>query len=352
MTQKQPTRTALVSLSLIDVPKKRRRLRTEVVAEIAESVGAVGLFQPIGLRPIGDRFRLIFGRHRLEAYRKLGRPEIPAIVLDLDDAFEASASDAENLFRNPLAPAERLLALKRWSARTDTEHLEPQHRKGDGSNENNADDLPARSLQHAHGVMTRPSKATKQHLATDDGLTEEELIVLADREVGQVDLASLAKIQDPDRRRAAISLIASGLSPKAAIAFSNLPPNTTVTEVIGDLGPLRPVSDYSDEEWLDYCCGEVMARLKSTAAFKRDALLYRRTSEERARLWAGTKKALAEAKGQQVGPFFMLLSRLVNIDHPKNWLHCGPCEGTGASGDGSKCGYCYGHGYSTRTSVR
>ena len=51
MTLKYMPQIASVPLSLIDVPKERRRLKKATVAEIADSVRVVGLLQPIGLRP-------------------------------------------------------------------------------------------------------------------------------------------------------------------------------------------------------------------------------------------------------------------------------------------------------------
>ena len=349
MTLKYMPQIASVPLSLIDVPKERRRLKKATVAEIADSVRVVGLLQPIGLRPIGDRYRLVFGRHRLEAFCMLGRDEIPAIPLELDDVAEASAADAENLFWNAFSPAERLLALKRWHARHEDAHDESHNKKGVQPNQHNTDGILSTPLRHPDD---KPSRTMKPQLATTGGFSEEELVVLADHEVGREDLSIVAKIQDPNRRRSAISMIANGLSVKEAIATACMPANATHTSVLGNDVVVKAEGDMTDEEWLESYCSEILAKLKYQAIFKKDALLWRTISDGRHKFRAATKKALSQSRGQLVGPYFLLTTKLVNTDHPRSWLHCGPCGGTGMSGDASRCGYCYGHGYSTRTSPR
>lgn len=343
----------LIPLSLIDVPKKWRKVKKAAVAEIAESVKVDGLLQPIGVRPLGERFRLVLGRHRLESFRLLERDAIPAIVMDLDDVAERSATDAENLFRNPLTPAERLICLKRWNQRYVAEHPE-SHGKKSGTElaAGLPDDQAPTFVQHAADVTGVSRKLIELQVQIGKNLTEDELFVLSDREISQADLQALSKIQDPDQKRAAITLIGSGLDPKEAIATATLPANTTTTYVEGTSATVQAEADMTDDEWLETYCGEILSKLKYQAIFKKDAILYRQSSDLRHKFKAGMKKLLAQGKSQTVGGFYLLLARLVNTDHPKNWLHCGPCGGTGMSGDNSKCGYCNGHAYSTRTGTR
>ena len=345
------TEVELIPLSLIDIPKNWRKVKKATIAEIAESVKVDGLLQPIGLRPTGDRFRLVYGRHRLEAFKILGREAIPALALDLDDVAEASATDAENLFQQPLSPAERLQSLKRWNERLVAEHPE-QHGMAipEEVADQEAEGVPPPSFdQHVAGATCKP---VKWPAALAKNFTEAELTILADREVDRTGLRDLSKMKYPDRMREAISMIGSGLSVKEAIATASLPPNATFSEVIGGGAPVKAEGDMTDEEWLETYCGDVLAKLKFQVNYKKDAILYRHTSDARHKFRMAMKKPLAQGKSQQVGPFFLLLAKLVNTDHPKNWLHCGPCGGTGMSGDDSKCGYCNGHAYSTRTGAR
>ena len=66
----------------IYVPVKRRAtLKPETVAELAESILAVGQQTPILVRRDGDRYVLVEGLHRLEACKALGEATIVGYVV-------------------------------------------------------------------------------------------------------------------------------------------------------------------------------------------------------------------------------------------------------------------------------
>ena len=69
-----------------------------------DSIEDQGLYVPITVRlagGVGKPYELVAGRLRLEACRELGRTEIEAGVVDLDDAMAEMATITENLFRSP-----------------------------------------------------------------------------------------------------------------------------------------------------------------------------------------------------------------------------------------------------------
>jgi ParB family chromosome partitioning protein len=331
-----------IPIALIDIPKGWRKVNKPTVAEIAESVTVDGLLQPIGLRAVGDRYRLVFGRHRLEAFKSLSRAEIPAFVLELTDEGEAGATDAENLFRAALTPANRLLCMKRWQGRYAAENPESAVR-GRGIGES-----PDRFDVVASAVTGVPEKTIRNQLATAKKLTEDELFTLADREVKPDQIEALAKLKDADQKRAAISLIASGLDAKLAIATATAPQGAVVTDVTHQNAPVKADVDMTDDEWIETYCGDLLGKLKYQAIYRRDAVLYRETSQARARFKADTKKALARSKGQLVGPLYLNITKLVNMDHPKNWKFCGPCGGSGKNpATDEKCGACRGQAFTS-----
>lgn len=97
------------------LPDRMRRLRPEVVDELAESMATRGMIEPIGVRPASGRggYCLIAGWHRFEAAKQLKWPSIAAIVLDSVDADAALLVEIdENLIRAELSPAERALHLR------------------------------------------------------------------------------------------------------------------------------------------------------------------------------------------------------------------------------------------------
>jgi N6-adenosine-specific RNA methylase IME4/ParB-like chromosome segregation protein Spo0J len=102
-----------IALNCITVrPYRMRRLRPEKVDELAESIRAGGLLQPIVVRPWRDRYELVFGEHRRKAVEQLGHERIRAVVCDGLDADAALLAEIdENLIRAELSAAERALHL-------------------------------------------------------------------------------------------------------------------------------------------------------------------------------------------------------------------------------------------------
>jgi len=102
-------------VAAITIPAHRlRQLQSEIVADLAASITAQGLLQPIVVSVVErrERYRLIAGRHRLEAIRQLGRDAIDArIVSDIDAAAAELMEIDENLIRAELSPAERALHM-------------------------------------------------------------------------------------------------------------------------------------------------------------------------------------------------------------------------------------------------
>jgi len=98
-----------------------RELDEAVVKELAESIRANGLLQPVMVRRRGDGYELVFGLHRLEACRRLGWRKIPALVREISGEEAFVAGLVENLQRNirvnPVAEARgyRHLMAKGWT---------------------------------------------------------------------------------------------------------------------------------------------------------------------------------------------------------------------------------------------
>ena len=106
-----------------------RKLRADVVYELAESIARQGLLQPIIVRPRGAKnYWLIAGRHQLEAVRQCGRSDIHAVILDGIDADAALLAEIdENLIRCDLSPAERALHVARRKELYEKLHPETRH---------------------------------------------------------------------------------------------------------------------------------------------------------------------------------------------------------------------------------
>ena len=81
----------------------RRSFDDDALRELADSIAASGLLQPIIVRAVGTRFELIAGERRWRAVQKLGWTKVAAIVRDFDDQTALSLALIENLQRDDLS---------------------------------------------------------------------------------------------------------------------------------------------------------------------------------------------------------------------------------------------------------
>lgn len=80
----------------------RRRLDEASLEELAESIRAHGVLQPVVVRPRDDGYELIAGERRWRAAQMAGLAEIPALVRDASDRQMAMMALLENLQRSDL----------------------------------------------------------------------------------------------------------------------------------------------------------------------------------------------------------------------------------------------------------
>lgn len=81
------------------------------IQELAESIGQMGLLQPVVCRPCDDGYELLSGRRRWEAHHLLKRKTILAVVSDITDDEAMDVVVAENLQRRDLTPLEESRAV-------------------------------------------------------------------------------------------------------------------------------------------------------------------------------------------------------------------------------------------------
>jgi ParB family chromosome partitioning protein len=107
-----------ISLDQIDRNPFQTRTRFDEaqLEELAQSIAASGVVQPIIVRPLGEgRYQLITGERRWLASRKAGKPTIPAIVRQANDEQTLEMTIVENLQRADLNPMEQARAYQRLS---------------------------------------------------------------------------------------------------------------------------------------------------------------------------------------------------------------------------------------------
>jgi ParB family chromosome partitioning protein len=82
----------------------RREFGEEALKELAASIEASGLLQPVVVRSTHGGYELIAGERRWRAVQRLGWPKIPAVVKEVDDQALLTLALIENLQRDELSP--------------------------------------------------------------------------------------------------------------------------------------------------------------------------------------------------------------------------------------------------------
>ena len=105
----------MLPIRLIDPNRDqpRRSFDEDALRELAASIEAVGVIQPIIVAESGERYSIIAGERRYRASRMAGLDEIPAIVRNWDEQRRLEAALIENLQRDDLNPIEEALGVKR-----------------------------------------------------------------------------------------------------------------------------------------------------------------------------------------------------------------------------------------------
>ena len=115
--QRNGDQLKVLPIDLIERGKYQPRvdMQTESLQELADSIKAQGIVQPVVVRPIegSNRFELIAGERRWRAAQLAGLHEIPAIVRSMDDRTAMSIALIENIQRAQLNPLEEANALYR-----------------------------------------------------------------------------------------------------------------------------------------------------------------------------------------------------------------------------------------------
>lgn len=97
----------------------------EALNELAESIKAQGVMQPIVVRTLsGDRFEIVAGERRWRASQIAGLESIPALVRDISDETAIAMALIENIQRENLNPMEEARALKRLQSEFDLSQQE------------------------------------------------------------------------------------------------------------------------------------------------------------------------------------------------------------------------------------
>ena len=156
----------------------RHSFEPEALEELAQSIRAQGLIQPIIVRPHDGGYEIIAGERRWRAARQADLSHVPCLVREVDDRTTVAMALIENIQREDLNPLEEATSLKRLIDEFDLTHQETADAVGRSraavSNLLRLLDLPEAirelveagrlDMGHARALLTLP-EAQALHLA-------------------------------------------------------------------------------------------------------------------------------------------------------------------------------------------
>jgi ParB family chromosome partitioning protein len=149
------------------------------LADLARSIKANGVIQPIIVRPASTGYQLIAGERRWRATKLAGIQTIPAIIRQVNDEQLLELALVENIHRADLNPVERANAYQRYLSTLSLTQVEAAARLGEDrsviANYLRLLDLPAEIKQmlvdgqltmgHARAILALPTDELRRKLA-------------------------------------------------------------------------------------------------------------------------------------------------------------------------------------------
>lgn len=117
LSASRPERDSLAELPVNAIQpnpnQPRKSFSSEALNELAASIRASGVIQPVVVRRVGQGYQLVVGERRWRAARHAGLETIPAVVRDTTDAESLEIALVENLLREDLNPMEEAEAYQK-----------------------------------------------------------------------------------------------------------------------------------------------------------------------------------------------------------------------------------------------
>jgi ParB family transcriptional regulator, chromosome partitioning protein len=211
----RPAKHVFLPIDEIDLSHTIRPYNAAVVAELAQSIRAIGLQSAPTVIEREGRFILVAGRHRIEALKMLHVESVLVRLVDFDDVEARMWTISENLFRAELTISQRaeqvaeyakLAAEKRDVQSGQVAQNESKREDGRGHRHEGGDSLAARDLgitredvRRAKTIAALPEQ-TKQ-AARDAGLDDNQsaLLKAARAATAEAQIAVLAGIRERGR---------------------------------------------------------------------------------------------------------------------------------------------------------
>ena len=198
-----------IKISNIKINPGRREAEPKAVEELARSITAVGLMNPVTL---DQNNTLVAGLHRLEAAKLLGWTEIECTTIGMDSVQAELAEIDENIVRTKLNRQDLCEQLLRRKEIYETLHPETRHGMRNGQTAKNANlaTLETKSFAEDTAEKTGMSKrAVSRLLQIANNLTGDARRIVEAHNMTQDTALKLSRLQHDEQVEAA-SMLAAG----------------------------------------------------------------------------------------------------------------------------------------------
>ncbi len=210
-----------IALDLVDPNplQPRTAFQPERLQELADSIRANGIIQPLVVRPRDGRYQLVAGERRWRAARLAGIDHVPVSVQDIPDERLLEITLVENIQREDLNPIEVAHAFDRLARDLDLSHDEIARRTGKDrtsiTNTLRLLKLPADiqalvaehrlSMGHARAILGLPTEELQRQVAekaSSQGLSVRQVEHLVQKMTGPREAKSVEEALDPNVKAA------------------------------------------------------------------------------------------------------------------------------------------------------
>lgn len=238
----------------------RAHFDEDTLVSLTESIRALGVLQPILVRPDGENYELIAGERRWRAAKRAGLATIPAVVRDGSDESALEQALVENLHRQDLNPLEEAAGYQQLIEEFQLTQEQVATRVGKSrsaiANLLRLFQLPPGvqklvrdgkvSLGHAKVLLGTPDRSFQEHLATR---VAKEQLTVRDLEDAVAARADLEAALDPSPRPRPVT----ALRPPGLVELERLLSEQLSTKVAVKMGGKkgRIIVDFADLEDLE-----------------------------------------------------------------------------------------------------
>ena len=250
----------------------RTHFDEETLQELAASIRAIGLLQPILVRPKPGKlghFEIIAGERRWKASQRAGLKQIPALVRETDDVASVEQALVENLHRQDLTPLEEAAAYKQLLDDFSMTHESIAEKVGKTrsaiTNSLRLLALPPSILQlladgrlsggHARALLALTDRATQEQLAKQcakDGLSVRAIEEAVRQSLGRVTKQNTKSINTTDGIKKikdhSVALPEAGIVELERLLGEHLATNVSVNATAGRGKVVIEFADLNDLE--------------------------------------------------------------------------------------------------------